>query len=166
MAGPVSEGEGLGQTDERRQTRNDKRETTNERRQTRNDNCPATYFDKMFLTLEHKKFDVYTVSSQLLLECYRIVIKLPATELYNLSQQIKRAAVSVRLNLAEGSSRKSLQERIRFYEIARGSLVEIDAAFEICVGLNYVKEGDLQNVGKLLNRVFAMLTKMISVNSQ
>ena len=119
----------------------------------------------MFLSLQHKKFDVYKVSNLLLIECYKTAIKLPIGEQYNLVQQIKRAAVSVRLNLAEGSSRKSLQERKRFYEIARGSLIEIDAAFEICVGLSYLKEGDLQNVGVLLNRVFAMLTKMISVNS-
>lgn len=119
----------------------------------------------MFLSLQHKKFDVYKVSSQLLVECYRIAIKLPATEQYNLIQQIKRAAVSVRLNLAEGSSRKSLQERKRFYEIARGSLIEIDTAFEICVILSYLNEHDLQNVGDLLNRAFAMLTKMIAVNS-
>ena len=120
----------------------------------------------MFLSLQHKKFDVYKVSHLLLIECYKIAIKLPIGEQHNLVQQIKRAAVSVRLNIAEGSSRKSSQERKRFYEIARGSLIEIDAAFEICVGLSYLKEDDLQNVGELLNRVFAMLTKMMSVNSQ
>ena len=119
----------------------------------------------MFLLLEHKKFDVYKISSQLLVECYHITIKLPVTEQYNLVQQIKRAAVSVRLNLAEGSSRRSSPERKRFYEIARGSLIEIDAAFEICVELNYLGKDQLTNAGNLLNRTFAMLTKMINVNS-
>jgi four helix bundle protein len=119
----------------------------------------------MFLTLEHKKFDVYKVSSQLLLECYRMSIKLPVTEKYNLIDQIRRASVSVRLNLAEGSSRKSSLERKRFYEIARGSLIEIDTAFEICVDLNYLNRDDLTNMGNLLNRAFSMITKMIYVNS-
>jgi len=119
----------------------------------------------MFLTLQHKKFDVYEITGQLVVECYRIVIRLPATEQYNLSQQIKRAAVSVRLNLAEGSSRRTSLERKRFYEIARGSLIEVDAAFEVCVELNYLNKDELKDVGNLLNRAFGMITKMIDVNS-
>jgi len=76
-------------------------------------------------------------------------------------QQIRRAALSVKLNLAEGSSRKSIVERKRFLEIARGSLVEIDAALETAVDLNYFKREDIAIVGELLNKCFAMLSKMI-----
>jgi four helix bundle protein len=48
-------------------------------------------------------------------------------------QQMRRAALSIKLNLAEGSTRKSLNERRRFYEVARGSVVEIDAVLETAV---------------------------------
>ena len=64
-------------------------------------------------------------------------VGLPPHERYNLTQQIRRAAVSVILNIGEGASRKSKLERRRFYEIARGSLVEIDAAIEIAVNLTF-----------------------------
>ena len=56
-----------------------------------------------------------------------------------MDQQIRRAALSVKLNFAESSTRKSVQERKRYYEISRGSAVEIDAALETAVDLEYFK---------------------------
>ena len=58
----------------------------------------------------------------------------------NLSQ-IRRAAISVCSNIAEGASRISKREKKRFYEISRSSLVEIDTQFEIAIMLKYYKEG-------------------------
>src|SRR5215212_3606677 len=106
----------------------------------------------MFLALEHKKFDVYKVTRELLLECYKLVSKLPKSEVFNLVQQIQRASLSVILNITEGSSRKSAIERRRYYEIARGSVIEIDTAFEVCVALKYLQQEDLSTLGMLINR--------------
>ena len=114
----------------------------------------------MFLQLNHKSLDVYKASRELLLECYNRTKNLPLDERFNLTQQIRRAALSVKLNIAEGASRKSFAERKRFYEIARGSIIEIDAAFETTIDLLYFKIDDLETVGILLNRCFSMLTKM------
>jgi four helix bundle protein len=114
----------------------------------------------MFLNLNHKKFDVYVFASKLLKESYKMVESLPERERYNLISQIKRAALSVKLNIAEGASRKSSNERMRFYEIARGSVVELDAAFEACVELGYLEVRKLDTVGILLNHCFAILSKM------
>jgi len=58
---------------------------------------------------------------------------LPAEERFNMVQQIRRAALSVYLNITEGCSRRSVAERKRFYEISRGSIIEIDAVLELCV---------------------------------
>ena len=77
-------------------------------------------------------------------------------------RQIRRAALSVHLNIAEGCGRKSGSERKRFYEVARGSLIEVDAALDIAVGLNCVTTEDLNELGELLIRVFQMISKMIS----
>lgn len=69
---------------------------------------------------------------------------LPAEEKFNMVSQISRAALPVKLNLAEGSTRKSEAERKRYYEIARGSVVEIDAAIETALDLGYYKIEQLQ----------------------
>ncbi len=59
-------------------------------------------------------------------------------------QQIRRAALSVHLNLAEGASRKSVVERKRFYEIFRGSLIEVDTAIGIAFELKYLSLNDIR----------------------
>ena len=93
----------------------------------------------MFLKLNHQKLEVFIVARQFVLECYKLSNTLPAEERFGMISQIRRAAVSVYLNIAEGASRKSATERKRFYEIARGSMIEIDAAFYIAYDLEYLK---------------------------
>jgi four helix bundle protein len=115
----------------------------------------------MFLKLGHKSLDVYKAARELVKEIYRISLQLPKEENFNMTQQVRRAALSVKLNLSEGSSRKSEAERRRYFEIARGSVVELDAALETAVDLNYFSEAQLESVGVLLNKCFAMLSKMI-----
>ena len=89
----------------------------------------------MFIKLNHKSLKIYEAIRELAKEVYAVSMKLPAEEKFNMVQQMRRAALSVKLNLAEGSSRKSLNERRRFYEVARGSVVEIDAVLETAVDL-------------------------------
>ena len=85
----------------------------------------------------------------------------PKTEMYGLSRQLRRAAVSVSSNIAEGAARKSKLERIRFFEIARSSIVEIDTQLEISARLNFVKQKELDELDKIINRIFAMLSQLI-----
>lgn len=115
----------------------------------------------MFLSLPHQKLDVYLVGKLFVIQCYKITMDLPYDEKYGLGRQIRRAAVSVQLNIAEGSSRKSAVERKRFYEIARSSVVEVDAAFELAVALNIINKETLIETGSLLARCYQMLTKMV-----
>jgi four helix bundle protein len=118
----------------------------------------------MFIQLKHKSLDVYGVVRELATEVYKVSLMLPSEERFNLIQQIRRAALSVKLNLAEGCSRRSAAERKRYFEVSRGSVIEIDAALETAVDLNYFKITDLQKTGELLNKCFAMLSKMIQIN--
>lgn len=115
----------------------------------------------MFLVLNHQGLDIYRYSLQFVIACYTLVKKLPPEEKFVLSSQIRRAALSVHLNIAESASRKSSAERKRFYEVARGSLIEIDAALDIAKDLNLIDDTDLESIGKLMVRCFSMLSKLI-----
>ena len=115
----------------------------------------------MFLQLNHKKLEVYKTARELVKECYHFTKLLPPEEKFSLSTQIRRAALSVKLNIAEGASRKSENERKRFYEISRGPIIEIDAAFESACDLSYYTVEQLEPVGDIVNRCFALLTGLL-----
>jgi len=119
----------------------------------------------MFLTLNHQKLDLYTFSRKFVLECYKLTKQLPSDEKFGMISQIRRAALSVHLNIAEGSSRKSEAERKRYYEIARGSIIEIDAALDIANQLEYLTNQNLTLIGETMVKCFKMLTGMIQSKS-
>jgi four helix bundle protein len=91
---------------------------------------------------------------------------LPVEEKFGMPTQVRRAALSVFLNIAEGASRKSETERNRFYEIARGSIVEIDAALDIAGDLKYLKNFDSGKLGETMVHCFKLLTGMIKPGSK
>ena len=115
----------------------------------------------MFLNLSHTNLDLFKVSRTFTLLCFKETNNFPSDEKFAMILQIRRAALPVHLNIAEGASRKSLAERKRFYEIARGSLVEVDTAFDIAVELHYTTNEQLQELGSHIIRCFQMLSKMI-----
>ena len=116
----------------------------------------------MFLELSHTKLDIFKVSKSFVLNCHRETKTFPPEEKFGIVQQIRRAALSVHLNIAEGCSRRSAIERKRFYEIARGSVIEVDAALDIAVELNYTTKERLYELGQFMIRCFQMVSKMIS----
>ncbi len=75
--------------------------------------------------------------------------------------QVRRAALSVHLNIAEGFSRKSALERKRFFEISRGSIIEIDAAFDIAEQLNYFSDFSKENLKITMIKTFEILSRLI-----
>ena len=115
----------------------------------------------MFLHLSHTKLDVYKQSQMLALECYKITKCFPPDEKFAMIQQIRRAALSVHLNIAEGCSRKSLPERKRFFEISRGSVIEIDAALDIAHQLSYIHIEQLVLLGDAILKTFKLLSGLM-----
>ena len=120
----------------------------------------------MFLTLNHQKLDVYQFSKIFVLECYKLTRSLPPDEKFGMISQIRRAALSVHLNIAEGASRKSEAERKRYYEISRDSIIEIDAALDIANELNYIPTYDTTNLAEAMIRTFKILSGLIASNAQ
>ncbi|TMI71584.1 MAG: four helix bundle protein [Bacteroidetes bacterium] len=105
--------------------------------------------------------DIYQISQALVLNCYQITKLFPNEEKFALVQQIRRAAISVHLDLAEGCCRISMQERKRFFEISRGSVIEIDTAFGLAHNLSYVTAGQLKPLEEIITRTFKILGAMI-----
>ncbi len=115
----------------------------------------------MFLKLAHTNLDTFQHTKNLVIETYRISKQIPGDERYALTQQLRRAAVSVHLNFAEGCARLSTTEQRRFMDIARSSLVEVDTALDIAVALDYLNQDDLRNLGSIISRSFTCLSGMI-----
>lgn len=116
------------------------------------------------LELSHKKLEVWKLSLELVKEVYRLTAGFPKEEMFNLTSQMRRAAVSVASNLSEGAARKTKPDKRRFFEISRSSLVELDTQVEISIGLNYLNEMKTQNLKPIALSVFKILSKLISNN--
>ena len=112
------------------------------------------------LKLNHKNLEIWKQSVLLVKEIYRATKEFPKEEQSGITNQLRRAAVSVVSNIAEGSARSSMLERKRFYEIAR-SIVEIDTQLEISISLEIIRPENLVEVEVLLNNIFAMLSGLI-----
>ena len=120
----------------------------------------------MFLQLAHTKLNVYQFSQELALECYQVTKRFPSDERFAMVQQIRRAAISVHLNIAEGSSRRSQAERNRYFEISRGSVIEIDSAIGIAFKLEYINIEEIRNLGESIIKTFKLLSGMIKRDMQ
>jgi four helix bundle protein len=115
----------------------------------------------MFLKLNHQQLQVYAASREFIVECYKLSKQLPVEEKFGMISQIRRAALSVHLNIAEGSSRRSPAERKRYFEIARGSVIEIDAALDVAHDLVYLKEINTSKLEQAMVSCFKLLTGLI-----
>ncbi|CAN5606482.1 four helix bundle protein [soil metagenome] len=113
------------------------------------------------LNLNHKKLKAWQLAIQLYKEVLLLVRKLPKEEIFNLTSQIKRAALSVSNNIAEGAARKSSAERKRFYEVARSSDVEVDNCFEVILTVEYLSKEDILIAENLVEQIFKLLSAMI-----
>jgi len=120
----------------------------------------------MFLQLAHTRLDIFHASKEFVLECYRVTKSFPLEEKFRITSQIRRAALSTHLNIAEGCSRQSFLERKRFFEISRGSVIEVDTALDVAVDLNYCTATDIQLLGEKLIKTFKILCGMISSESK
>ena len=100
-----------------------------------------------------EKLDVWQLSRKLIGIVYKITDKFPAEEKFGLTNQLRRAAVSVASNIAEGSSRNSLKDHIRFIEVAYGSLMEVYTQLCIAVDLSYSSKEEIQEINLLIKEI-------------
>lgn len=110
----------------------------------------------------HKDLEVYKSSMLLVKDIYVLTDNFPGNEMYCLTLQMKRAAISVPSNIAEGSGRKSQKELAQFLNIALGSLIELDTQLEIAKMLGFTHDTEHYNeTVKLLLKVKQLLLGLI-----
>lgn len=94
---------------------------------------------------------VYQESKALVKEVYKLLKKFPKFEVYALGDQLRRAVISVPSNIAEGSGRFSIKEKIHFIEIAYGSLAELLCQLDIAYDLDYITKEEFENEQERIN---------------
>lgn len=110
----------------------------------------------------YKDLIVWQKSMQLALETYKLTEKLPREEVYGLTSQMRRCAVSIPSNIAEGRRRASRKELERFFTIAYGSGAELETQIELLKQLPFGNKLSYNNVDGLLSEVMRMINKMLS----
>lgn len=110
----------------------------------------------------HRKLQVWIRSIDLIETVYRSTEQFPATERYGLTSQMRRAAVSIASNLAEGAARFGQKEKLHFYHISRGSLSELDTQIEIAKRLRFISFETEQRLTILISHVSSMLQGLIA----
>jgi four helix bundle protein len=105
---------------------------------------------------------VWQKSMDMVDEVYRVVLKLPEDEKFGLTSQLRRAAVSVPSNIAEGYGRITTKEYVKFLAIARGSSSEVETQLLICKRLNYLTDTDIETAMSLICEIGKMISAMIN----
>ena len=112
----------------------------------------------------YEKLETWHDAKSLVLHIYKIVANFPANEQFGLSNQMKRAVVSVASNLAEGGSRMSLRDQAHFSQLAFSSLMEVACQADIAMSLSFIDESIYQE----LRQEIEMLSRKLGAlrNSQ
>ncbi len=106
----------------------------------------------------YQELTVWQQGMDLVVECYAVSEQLPATERYELARQIRRSAVSVPSNIAEGYGREHVGEYVQFLSIANGSLKELETQILIASRLAFIATADCEQILRQTAVVGRMLT--------
>ena len=111
---------------------------------------------------QFKKLEIWRRSQDFCVKIYEVTREFPKSEMFGLQSQIRRCAVSIPSNIAEGTSRNSNKEFTRFLEIALGSAYELETQLIIANRLNYIEKCTFDKTSEELNAVIQMTMKFRS----
>ncbi len=106
---------------------------------------------------DYRSLKVWQAAMALVTRCYEITQSFPQHEIYGLTSQLRRAAVSIPANLAEGHERDSTKDYLRFVSIALGSAAELQTLLQIARNLKYAEPWTLDEVTASLEEISRML---------
>ena len=110
----------------------------------------------------YKEMKIWQKSRALVKVVYEISKSLPKEELYALTSQIRRAAISIPANIAEGAGRGTDRDFRHFLDISRGSLFELDTLLILSNDLGYISESELNPVMENINEIIKMMVSFQS----
>ncbi len=108
-----------------------------------------------------RKYSMWQNSLEISLQIYQVTRKFPSFETYGLGDQLRRAAVSIVSNIAEGASRKSEKDFAHFLQISLGSTYEVETQLHIAYRLGYISEETLNTLLDKINSIEKQLYEMI-----
>ena len=108
----------------------------------------------------YKDLVVWQKSSDLVLEIYKVLAEFPVDERYGITSQIKRSAVSIPSNIAEGSVRRSKKEFIRFINISSGSAAELQTQLYLSMNLGFLDKLKFEELDKNITSILKMLFRL------
>ncbi|MBI2074969.1 MAG: four helix bundle protein [Candidatus Levybacteria bacterium] len=111
----------------------------------------------------YKDLTVYQKALDLCVQTYKATDKFPKSELYGLTNQIRRNVVSIPSNIAEGQKRGYIAEYIQFLRIAYGSGAELETQLLIALKISYIDKTEFEKLNNLLEEIMKMLNKLINV---
>lgn len=110
---------------------------------------------------DYKNIKAFQLADRLVIEIYMVTKEFPRQELYGLTSQLRRAAVSVPTNVVEGASRKHKRDYLHFLYISRGSVAEVEYLLQLSNKLGYLDNKKLEQMGKLAQEVAKTLYGLI-----
>lgn len=116
--------------------------------------------------MSHKKLDAWKLSMELVVEVYTLSKKFPKEEIYGLTNQIRRCAVSIPSNIAEGCARQNDKETVQFLYISIGSIAELETQLLIAKELEYILNVDkiLDDLTKIKGIILGLIKYLKSKN--
>ena len=105
-----------------------------------------------------KNLDAYKEAKNLVKMVYGLIEKFPKVETYALCDQLRRAVISIPSNIAEGSGRTSAKDQAHFFEMAFGSLMEVNCQMDIACDLGYINQTELNQVEEQIRKIAALLS--------
>lgn len=109
----------------------------------------------------HKDLKVWNEAIDFVTQLYRLTDSFPKSEIYGLTSQLRRASVSVPSNIAEGSARRGIKEKIHFYYIALSSNSEIETQLIIAKNLKFISQDEFTKFETMNAKVGKQLVKLI-----
>jgi len=109
----------------------------------------------------HKRLKAWKQSMDLVIDVYRTTENFPSQEIYGLTNQIRRAAVSIPSNIAEGAARQTKKEFSNYLHMAQGSLSELDTQVELAKRLGYLDDENWKILDQRMERNDKMITGLI-----